>query len=165
MMSLSMELVGRKVCGFRRVTAQTPATSGPIPPRVALSWPDLGDAVRPRWTTRASAGDVEVVVPGKRRDHYAGDYDARAALVRRRAEANPATECEAVHPVTGKRCGRTLAEHPPTRNGDPPSWQAGHVRAGDPRSRLRPEVDVCNQSHGAIIGNRRRRSSWSSREW
>jgi hypothetical protein len=104
-------------------------------------------------------------MPGAVRAHYAGDYARRAAVVRRRAALNPATQCEAVHPVTGKRCGRTLAEHPPTRNGQPPKWQAGHVRAGDPTSPLRPEVDGCNTSHGAIIGNRRRLRSWSSREW
>lgn len=104
-------------------------------------------------------------MPGKWRAHYAGDYDARAAVVRRRAEADPLTQCEAVHPVTGVRCGRTLAEHPPSSTGRRRRWQAGHVRAGDPRSPLRPEVDGCNQSHGAIIGNRRRRESWSTREW
>ena len=56
------------------------------------------------------------------------------------------------------RCGRTLAEHPPHRNGRPATWTAGHIRDidcptcgrvhGDPLSPLQPEASVCNYSAG-----------------
>lgn len=83
--------------------------------------------------------------------HYRGSYATRAARVRALAYADPATRC--------RRCGRTLAEHPPQVNGKPPTWHAGHVIDGDPRSPLAPEVSTCNSSAGARENNQRRKAA------
>lgn len=91
-------------------------------------------------------------MPGKRRDHYRGDYDRRARSIRAAANADPSTRCW--------RCGRTLAEHKP---GD--TWDAGHIRDGDPTSPLAPEAASCNRSSGAIDGNRRRQGLKPTRQW
>ena len=80
--------------------------------------------------------------------HYAGTYLVDARHVRAAANANPHTRCW--------RCGRTLAEHPPHRNGRPARWQAGHVVDGQVGGQLRPEASTCNTSAGASHGNRKR---------
>ena len=85
-----------------------------------------------------------------------------ARLVRRAANANPRAICW--------RCGRTLEQHEPHRNGKRPSWQAGHTIDGvlgpawlkvtepPPKQKafLAAEASTCNLTHGAITGNRRR---------
>lgn len=90
---------------------------------------------------------ADCVVPALKR-HYSGPYQVRARAVRRAANANPHTRCW--------RCGRTLAEHPPHRNGQRPRWQAGHVIDSDPTSPLAPEASTCNTSAGATYGNVKR---------
>lgn len=84
----------------------------------------------------------------KYRAHYAGTYRARARAIRQAANADPSTKCW--------RCGRTLAEHPATRRGNPPRWSAGHIIDSDPASPLAPEVLTCNASAGATYGNAKR---------
>jgi hypothetical protein len=93
-----------------------------------------------------------VLMPGRNRAHYSGDYQRRARAVRQAANANPLTRCW--------RCGRTLDEHGPGVR-----WDAGHLRDGDPTSPLAPEASSCNRSAGAAAGNRRRRGLEVSREW
>lgn len=78
--------------------------------------------------------------------HHRGTYHVRSRAVVAAAKADPNTRCW--------RCGRTLAEHPPTKTGNPPKWSAGHVHDGVPDSPLLPEVLSCNARAGAIIGNR-----------
>lgn len=78
-----------------------------------------------------------------RKLHYSGTYQRRAQLLRQRANANPDTRCW--------RCGRTLADHPPHKNGKPARWTAGHVIAGDPASDLLPEASTCNYRAGGAI--------------
>lgn len=93
--------------------------------------------------------------PRPKPDYYKGDYPKRSAAVRAAANADPFTQCW--------RCGRTLSQHPPHRTGRPPSWQAGHVRAGDVTSPLLAEASTCNTSHGARLGNilrKKRRLAW-----
>jgi hypothetical protein len=87
-------------------------------------------------------------VPAKSRAHYRNGYRKLADMVKAAAYADPSTPCA--------RCGLTLAEHPPTKSGKPPSWDAGHVVDGEIGGRLRPEVASCNRSAGARAGNRRR---------
>lgn len=82
--------------------------------------------------------------------HYQGSYHVRSRQVRLAAYANPLTACW--------RCGLTLRQHRPHKNGKPPRWTAGHVRDGDPSSPLLPEASTCNFRAGAIAGNRRRGS-------
>jgi hypothetical protein len=91
------------------------------------------------------------------RRHYSGDYAARAAALRARANADPATRCW--------RCGRTLAEHPPHRNGRRPTWQAGHVVDGQAGGTLLPEASTCNVTAGARIGAQRSRGLRTTRAW
>lgn len=91
-------------------------------------------------------------MPGKQREHYSGDYNRRAKLVRRAAYANHGTLCG--------QCGRTLAQH-----GNGATWDAGHVISGNPASALRAEASSCNRSAGATEGNRRRSGVVSSRKW
>ena len=55
--------------------------------------------------------------------HHRGTYHVDSRRVRAAANANPGTTCW--------RCGRTLAEHPPHRNGAPAHWTAGHIIDGD----------------------------------
>lgn len=86
--------------------------------------------------------------------HYRGTYHRQAAALRKAANANPNTRCW--------RCGRTLAEHPPRRDGTPAKWTAGHVHDGEPGGNLQPEADVCNYAAGA---NLHRRKSEPSRRW
>lgn len=82
--------------------------------------------------------------------HHRGDFDRRAKAVRIAAYADPDTRCQ--------RCGRTLVEHPPTRKGKPPAWQAGHVIDGQVDGQLGPEVQSCNASAGARLGNAKRKA-------
>ena len=93
--------------------------------------------------------------------HYRGSYQARARRVRAAAYADPRTRC--------RRCGRTLADHPNQRNGRAPTWHAGHVIDGDPRSPLAPEVSTCNSVAGARDANQRRKAESeplrTSRSW
>ena len=93
------------------------------------------------------------------RAHHSGRYHAQAKAVRAAANADPTTRCWA--------CGRTLAEHPPHRNGSPARWTAGHVNDGQVGGPLLPEASTCNFSRGARMGNARRRMANlnTSREW
>ncbi len=86
-------------------------------------------------------------MPGKKRAHYSGDYWKRSAVVRHQAQADPTTRCW--------RCGLTLDEVRRTVN-PTATWDAGHLRDGDPHSPLRPECSPCNRSNGARVGNARR---------
>ena len=89
-------------------------------------------------------------MPAKAKAHRRGSYQTDAARVRAIAYSDPSTVCQ--------RCQRTLAEHPPTKTGKPPSWDAGHPPGMDgvPGAPLFPEVASCNRSAGAAAGNRRR---------
>ena len=78
--------------------------------------------------------------------HYRGSYETRARAIRRAAHMNPNTRCW--------RCGRTLAEHPPTRTGKPPTWTAGHILDSNPNSPLAAEANVCNYAAGADLRNK-----------
>lgn len=80
--------------------------------------------------------------------HHRGTYPARARALRARANADPLTRCW--------RCGRTLAEHPPHRNGKPARWTAGHLVDGQENGPLAPEASTCNYAAGAVLGNKRR---------
>ena len=88
---------------------------------------------------------------------YNADYRRRARAVRQAAWLNPCTPCG--------RCGKTLAEHPPTATGKRPSWDAGHIRDSDPTSPLQPEVASCNRSSGAAMGNRMRAGLTTTQDW
>lgn len=85
--------------------------------------------------------------------HHRGTYHVDSRRVRAAANANPGTTCW--------RCGRTLAEHPPHRNGAPAHWTAGHIIDGDPTSPLAPEVSTCNYTAGAVTGNQRRATGYT----
>ncbi len=98
------------------------------------------------------------------RVHHSTHHKRAAKLVTDAAYADPSTRCQATL-ANGATCGRTLAEHPPTRTGKAPSWDAGHVIAGDPNSPLRPEVASCNRAEGARMTNHQRRSNRPSRPW
>ena len=78
--------------------------------------------------------------------HHKGSYDRRSRAVVAAAKADPTTVCW--------RCGKTLAQHPDTKAGNPPKWSAGHVIDSHPDSPLLPEVLSCNARAGALIGNR-----------
>jgi hypothetical protein len=84
--------------------------------------------------------------------HRRGTYTAKAAQVRAQANANPMTRCW--------RCGRTLDQHGPGN-----TWDAGHIRSGDPTSPLAAEASSCNRSAGAALGNRQRSGLRTTREW
>ena len=77
--------------------------------------------------------------------HHRGSYQAKAKQVRDRANANPATQCW--------RCGLTLDQHAPHRDGKPAQWQAGHTRDGDTLAPLAPEASTCNQRAAAAMTN------------
>ncbi len=68
------------------------------------------------------------------------------------AAADPTTRCG--------RCGQTLAEHPPHRNGKPATWHAGHVHDGQIDGPLRPEASTCNIAAGNAA-RRRRAQRWT----
>ena len=96
-------------------------------------------------------------MPANNRDHYTGSYKRHAKQVRDAAYADPTTRCA--------RCGRTLHEHPPTRTGKPPRWDAGHVIDGLPGGPLQPEVAGCNRSAGATQANTNRKPNTTTRKW
>ena len=96
-------------------------------------------------------------MPAKRNAHHRGTYFAQAAAVRARANVDPTTRCW--------RCGRTLAQHPPHRNGKPARWTAGHVHDGQIGGPLEPEASTCNYSAGATMGNRQRAPLRTTRTW
>ena len=75
--------------------------------------------------------------------HYQGTYHVRARHIREAANNNPLTTCW--------RCGRTLQQHPPHKNGKPPKWTAGHIIDSDPTSPLAPEASTCNYTAGAHL--------------
>jgi hypothetical protein len=79
--------------------------------------------------------------------HRAGNYKQRARRLVAAANRNPATICW--------RCGRTLNQHPPHRNGKPARWTAGHTRDEDPTAPLAPEASTCNYTAGAVYRNRK----------
>ena len=82
---------------------------------------------------------------------HSGTHQTRAADVVARANADPTTQCW--------RCGLTLEQHPPHRNGKPAFWTAGHKVDGQINGELAPEVSVCNFSHGAAHGNGQRKQA------
>ena len=88
--------------------------------------------------------------------HHRGGYQRQAKRVTDWANTNPDTRC--------RRCGLTLAEHPPTKTGNPPKWSAGHVIDGQVGGALKPEVLGCNSSAGATMGNLKRLNPMS-RAW
>lgn len=75
--------------------------------------------------------------------------------LREAANADPSTACW--------RCGKTLAQHGPHRNGRPAYWTAGHLRDGDPSSPLAPEASTCNFRAGAAA--QRQATEVRSRDW
>ena len=77
--------------------------------------------------------------------HHAGGYHVQARQVRDAANANPDTRCW--------RCGLTLAEHRPHRNGKPATWTAGHVIDGQVGGVLLPEASTCNAKAGRAMQN------------
>ena len=81
--------------------------------------------------------------------HHSGGYHVHARRVREMAQANPDQRCW--------RCGRTLDEHKPHKNGKPAKWTAGHVVDGQVGGPLAPEASTCNYTAGAIAGNQQRR--------
>lgn len=84
--------------------------------------------------------------------HHRGAHTRLAAIIRARANANPATLCA--------RCGQ------PARPGDP--WQAGHRNDGHIATSLadyQPEHRSCNTSAGARIGNQRRAGNDPTLNW
>lgn len=83
--------------------------------------------------------------------HYLGTYKRDARRVRLLATIRPSTRCW--------RCGLTLAEHPPHRNGRPAFWTAGHTVDGDNSAPILPEASTCNFSKGATAGNLQRNAS------
>jgi hypothetical protein len=93
--------------------------------------------------------------------HHSGTHQRRAARLKARADADPTTRCW--------RCGKTLADHAPHRNGKPATWTAGHPDGyeGVPDAPLLPEASTCNYSHGATYGNRqrKRRTLRPTRDW
>lgn len=81
--------------------------------------------------------------------HRRGTYSARASQVTQAAYNDPETRCG--------MCGQTLADHPPTKTGKPQTWDADHLRPGDPLSPLRPVAASCNRAAGGAIGAERQR--------
>jgi hypothetical protein len=84
-----------------------------------------------------------------------------AKVIRRHANADSSTRCW--------RCGLTLAEHEPHRNGKRPQWMAGHRRHGIVDAQLTlldlaPEASTCNTSEGASWGNSQRAEAISA-DW
>ena len=93
-------------------------------------------------------------MPGRKRAHYGHHHDTVSRQLRAQWYANPDTQCQADN---CKGWGnRTLNEHPNTKTGKPPRWEAGHVTPGQVGGPYRPEIQVCNRSDGAAYGNRRR---------
>lgn len=74
---------------------------------------------------------------------YLGSYKRRREALMLEAYGNPSTKCW--------RCGLTLGQHEPHKNGKAPTWTAGHVRDGDPTSPLAAEASTCNFRAGAVL--------------
>ncbi len=89
--------------------------------------------------------------------HHRGSHQVRARAIVAAANADPTTKCG--------RCGKTLAEHRPHRNGTAARWDAGHVHDGQVGGPLRPEASTCNRSAGASKGNQLRRGLKTTRDW
>ena len=87
--------------------------------------------------------------------HHRGTHQRRAEKVVADAYADPDTRC--------LRCHLRLDQHRRHRNGRPPYWTAGHIIDGLVDGPLAPEVSVCNFSHGATLGNRRRQTDRETR--
>jgi hypothetical protein len=85
--------------------------------------------------------------------HHRGDYHVRSRRLTAAARADTSTRCW--------RCGLTLDQHRPHRNGKPARWTAGHVNDGQVGGLLLPEASTCNYSAGAELGNQR--SPWRRR--
>lgn len=97
-------------------------------------------------------------MPAKNRAHYQGSYDRQAKAVRDAANADPSTTCW--------RCGRTLIEHEPHKNGKPATWDAGHIHDGQAGGPLAAEASTCNRQAGAEMGHARRRMTLTTtRRW
>ncbi len=92
---------------------------------------------------------------GAKAAHHRGTYHVDSRRVRDAANSDPLTKCW--------RCGLTIDEHQPHRNGKPARWQAGHLIDGDPASPLAPEASTCNGSAGGTLGNTRKASGYSWR--
>jgi hypothetical protein len=75
-------------------------------------------------------------------------YRLKAKTLRERAYADPSATCWV--------CGKTLREGPRHKSGQPPTWHADHVIAGDPRSPLRVAHSTCNEGRGGA----QRRGLW-----
>lgn len=78
--------------------------------------------------------------------HHRGQHPARSEQLR--AAATPDTRCW--------RCGKTLDQHAPHRNGKPATWHADHVIDGDPLSPLVLSASTCNTQAGGALGATRR---------
>ena len=81
------------------------------------------------------------------------NYRRLAPLVVRWARTHPDARCW--------RCGNTIDQCRPHRNGKPARWTAGHLKDGQPDTTLTltslaPECSPCNSSAGASFGNRGR---------
>jgi hypothetical protein len=74
---------------------------------------------------------------------YGGSYTVRRNRLVASAYGDQSTKCW--------RCGLTLAQHEPHKNGKPATWTAGHVRDGDVTSPLAPEASTCNYRAGAVL--------------
>jgi len=89
--------------------------------------------------------------------HHRGAYAVAARALRQMAYADPTTECW--------RCGRTLDQHEPHKDGKPARWTAGHITDGEVGGALAPEASTCNYSAGASYGNAKRGTFTRSRQW
>lgn len=102
--------------------------------------------------------------------HHAGTFHVDARRVRTAANRHPGQLCW--------RCGRTLGQHPPHRDGKPARWTAGHTRTGVPHVRiwlhpdqppahwlaaapaLAPEASTCNYADGGASTPRTRSTGY-----
>ena len=89
--------------------------------------------------------------------HHSGSYHVRSRRLVAEARARDrAADLGVGSHVRCWRCGLTLAEHEPHRDGTRPKWTAGHTRDGDPSAPLAAEASTCNYREGAKHGNRLR---------
>lgn len=110
----------------------------------------------------------------RKAEHHRGIHQVLSRQCTDKAYANPDTRCMA-HCICGaphitactcgRACGLRLDQHPPTRTGKPPSWDAGHPNSGIEQGVRRPEVARCNRASGASEGNRRRLKLIPTRQW
>jgi hypothetical protein len=78
--------------------------------------------------------------------HHRGTYHVRSRALVAAAYADPSTRCW--------RCGNTLDQCEPHRNGKPARWTAGHLIDGLQDGPMAPECSPCNSQAGARLGNR-----------